>query len=301
MKKKILQLFFILNISIITVSQVSADGALVAFYRVAKLDVSMEEAASKVKTALKRSDFKITGEYHPGKEDKWYVITFTRNDLLRITMNVGDRGVLASMLRVGLLEKNGKIEVSLLNPSYLFISYLRDNVSRYEETLNAIQMDVMMTLGNVGDLFTPFGAGSLTEMELKDFRYMSHMPGFDDPVILKKFGSFGEAVRAISGNLQAQREGTYKVYEQINRDKKIAVFGVGLRDERLGEDKFLTELGEDHLAALPYELIVKGRTASILHGRYRFPLYWSDLSMLDYRKINRTVRDIEYMMKRLTE
>lgn len=162
-------------------------------------------------------------------------------------------------------------------------------------------MDVMMTLGNIGDLFTPFGAKSLTEAELKDFRYLSHMPGFDDPVLIKDFSSFNKAVSTISRNLQAQREGTYKVYELIDRDKKIAVFGVGLRDQRLGEDKFLKILGEDHLAALPYELIIKGTQASILHGRFRFPLYWSDLSMVDYRKINRTVSDIEYMMERLTE
>lgn len=301
MKKKIVQAIVILNISLLFGSQVFADGALVAFYRLARLDVSMEDAGTRVKQALKASDFEITGEYHPGKEDKWYVITFTRNDLKKITLNAGEHGALATMLRVGLLKRNGKVEVTLLNPSYLFYSYLRYDVSRYEEQLNKIQMDVMMALGEIGDQFTPYGAGSLTEMELKDFRYLSHMPGFDDMVKLKDFSSFNRAVNTISRNLQAQREGTYKVYELVNRQKEIAVFGVGLRDERLGEDQFLSILGADHLAALPYELIIVGNTAKILHGRFRFPVYWSDLSMVDYRKINRTVSDIEYMMKRLTE
>lgn len=301
MKHKLVLALITIYISLTAASGALADGALVAFYRVARLDKSMEEAEALVEKSLKDNDFEIAGSYHPGKEEKWNVIAFTRDDLLDITMNIGDQGALASVLRVGLLKRDGKIEVTLLNPSYLFYSYLRYNVGLYEEKLNQVQMDVMMALGNVGSLFTPFGAGSLTEVELKDFRYLSHMPSFDDMVKLREFSSFNQAVSTISRNLQAQREGTYKVYELVNRKNKVAVFGVGLRDERLGEDEFLKILGEDHLAALPYELIVEGKTARILHGRFRFPLYWSDLSMVDYRKINRPVRDIEYMMERLTE
>ena len=279
-----------------------ADGSLVAYYRVAEKEGSIEDIAKEVESALKSRDYTIKGTYHPGKKQSRYVIAFTRNDLLDIAFEAGGRNSLACMLKVGLLKQdNGKVEISLLNPFYIFYSYLRDDVNKYEEQLNKIQTDAITALSQVGTVFDPFGGGSLSEAELKDFRYLSHMPGFDEPVKLNEFTSFRQGVNKVKNNLRAQREGTYNVYEVINNQKNIAIFGVGLRDERLGEDKFLPILGEDHLASLPYELIIVNKEAYMLNGRYRFPLFWADLSMVEYRKINRTTRDIRYMMKRITK
>ncbi len=86
----------------------------------------------------------------------------------------------------------------------------------------------------------------------------------------------------------------------VFKDSKIALFGIGLHDIRKGEANFLGKLGKSHLAALPYELVLINNTATILHGKYRFPLYWSDLSMLEYRKIYKTPRDIVETMKAIT-
>jgi hypothetical protein len=125
-------------------------------------------------------------------------------------------------------------------------------------------------------------------------------PGFDDALVVMEFTTFEDGVEIIRKNLQARKDGSFKVYEIVIPEKKIAIFGIGLQDPRKGEANFLKLLGVSHLAALPYELILIDKNASILHGKYRFPLYWSDLSMTEYRKIYKTPRDIEETMKSIT-
>lgn len=280
-----------------------ADGGLTSYYKVGTIQGTIDEAKAKVEQALTSMNFEIIGGYHPGRENDMYVITFTRKDLIDITLKVEDRGPLASVLRVGLLsDQQGNVEVTLLNPEYLFYGYLRDHITKYEMELNAISMDVRIALSQVGQEFTPFGGNSLTESELKEYKYLVRMPSFDDPVILRDdFSSFSEGVETIQDNLKAQRGGAMKVYELIFENYQIAVFGVGLVDKNRGETKFLNVLGERHIAAMPYEIILEGSKASILHGRFRFPFFWSHLSMEDYRKIYRTPKDVEEILKGLTK
>ena len=82
---------------------------------------------------------------------------------------------------------------------------------------------------------------------------------------------------------------------------RIAVFGVGLMDQEKGEAKFLPIIGEDHIAAMPYDIILQGNTASMLHGKYRFALYWPELKMGTFMKIMSTPKNVEKYMKALTE
>ncbi len=157
-----------------------------------------------------------------------------------------------------------------------------------------------MTLFPISNGFFPYITSSLSERELKEFRFTVRNPGFAEPVLIKKFGNFDQAIQKIKENLQARKEGCVKVYELVDYDKKMAVFGIGLLDQRKGEAVFLPKLGESHLAALPYELVITDSTVNILHGKFRFPLYWSDLSMTDFRRIYKSPRDVEELMKALT-
>ena len=78
------------------------------------------------------------------------------------------------------------------------------------------------------------------------------------------------------------------------------VFG-GLLDKEKGEASFLPKIGAKHLAAMPYEIVVEGNKATILHGRFRFAMYWPELTMGQFSKIMSTPGDIEDTMKALTE
>ena len=158
-----------------------------------------------------------------------------------------------------------------------------------------------MALYPISDGFLPYITSSLSDRELIEFRFSVYNPGFDEPVIIKQFDDFKQAVNKIRDNLQARKGGCVKVYELVDKDKKMAVFGVGLLDRRRGEAVFLPKLGKSHLAALPYELVVSDNKVMILHGKYRFPLYWSDITMAEYRRIYKSPRDVEELMKALTK
>jgi len=228
------------------------------------------------------------------------VITFTRQDLISLTLKIGNNSVIAGIMRIGLVQQNDSVEVSLLNPEYLFYAYLRDETKKYEIELNQISLDIKSALFEIGSEFKPFITSSLTEQELKEFRFLVHNPSFTDAIDVMDFKSFEEGVEIIQKNLQARKDETYKVYGMVFKDQKVAVFGIGLYDLRNGEAFFLDKLGKSHLAALPYELILVNKKATMLHGKYWFPLYWSDLSMSEYRKIYKTPRDIEETMKAIT-
>jgi hypothetical protein len=279
---------------------VYADGGLVAFYKLGAQTGTLKEIQEKINDALVAEKFEILGSYNPAKDTNLMVITFTRHDLVDITLRYDQRGLMAGIMRVGLIKEGDSVQISLLNPEYLFYAYLRDDAKKIEIELNQISLDVKAALIDISTDFQPFVISSLSERELKEFRYLVRNPGFDDALVVMEFDSFENGLDTIRKNLQARKDGTYKVYEIVVQDKKVAIFGIGLQDPRKGEANFLKLLGVSHLAALPYELVLIDKKASILHGKYRFPLYWSDLSMTEYRKIYKTPRDIEETMKSIT-
>lgn len=127
------------------------------------------------------------------------------------------------------------------------------------------------------------------------------MPYFDDPVELIEFSSFEEGVETIKKNLQAKKGNTVKVYELVFEDKKVAVFGIGLHNAEEGEAHFLPIIGEGNIAAMPYEIILQGKEATMLHGKFRFALHWPELTMKQFMKISSTPGDVEEMLEALTE
>ena len=298
MKKLIRNLLFI---SILGFSlNVSADEELWAYYKVGSLEISMNEAVGQVKDALSSKGFEVVGEYHPGNNDSLYVIAYTRDDLQKTVIKVKDRGALASVLKVGLVKKGGKIIVSVLNPSYLFYAYLMDEADAYMNELNIVTNDVKSAMKAVGEDYTGFG-GSEEAKDLKDYHYMMMMPYFTDPVELKEFDSFEQGVSTIRKNLDAKKGNTVKVYEVVLENEKVAIFGVGLLDPEEGEAHFLPIIGEDNIAAMPYEIILQGKEATMLHGKYRFALHWPKLTMGQFMKISSTPGDVEDFLEALTE
>ncbi len=152
----------------------------------------------------------------------------------------------------------------------------------------------------VGSEMSGFGGAEELE-DLKDYHYMMMMPYFTDPVELKTFDSFDEGLKTIRKNLAMKKGNTLKVYELNFEGKDIAVFGIGLLDKEEGEAHFLPIIGADNIAAMPYEIILQGKEATMLHGKYRIALHWPELSMGQFMKISSTPGDIEDTLEALME
>ena len=127
------------------------------------------------------------------------------------------------------------------------------------------------------------------------------MPYFDDPIVLEEYDSFDKGVEFIRGKIAASGKDIQSVYEVVIPEKQMAVFGIGLLHPETGEGTFLPIIGERHIAAMPYEIILQGNEVSMLHGKYRFALYWPELTMGEFMKIMSTPGDVEDVMESITE
>jgi len=294
--KKLISLF--ITVSLFISSNYTNAQELSPFINVGDYDGNIAQTTQQVKTALQTKGFKILGEYNSKNSAKLKVIVFSRKDLQTTVLKVKDRGVLAAALKVGLKFNGTTTNISYLNPEYIFNAYLGNNYATYKTGLKTVEKDVTSALSPLGNINEGFG-GSLEIKKLRKYQYKMMMPYFTDPVVLQEFESFEEGVKIIEKNLAAKKGNTKLVYKLKFSSSKVAVFGIALLDKEKGENVFLPIIGESHLAAMPYEIILQNKTATILHGRYRIALHWPELTMGTFMKIMSTPGDIEDTMKGL--
>ena len=262
------------------------------YIKIGETQESIQQVSEKILTALKDNSFTVLGAYNPSNKSGLRVIAFTRSDLKNTVIKVKDRGALAAIFKIGLVKEGNKISMSYTNPDYILRAYLGDDYAKYTTTFEAFKTDLKTVLSGFGNDFKPFG-GSVDALKLKKYHYKIMMPYFTDPVELKEFASFSEGVKTIEANLKAHKGDTKMVYKLIYTSREVAVFGVGLESKEDGEAYFLPTIGESHVAALPYEIILQGKEATMLHGKYRIALHWPELSMGTFMKIMSTPGDIE--------
>ena len=297
MKKSILIPLFLL---VLLVSTNLSAQELNPYILVGESSNSLEVTEQKVTEALEASGFEILGDYSVENNQTLKVIVYSRKDLQEITLKVKDRGALAAALKVGLKSDGPGTTISYLNPEYLFQAYLRNAYDSHNVGLEKISSDVKAAMSPLGNKNTGFG-GSMTAEDLREYHYKIMMPYFSDPVELKEFTSFEEGIKTIENNLKSQKGATQLVYSLKFNDDKVAVFGIAFLDEEKGEKQFLPIIGEDHLAAMPYEIILEGKKATMLHGRYRLALHWPDLTMGTFMKIRNTPGDFKDAFEALCE
>jgi hypothetical protein len=297
MKKSIIIPFLLLVMSVST--SISAQE-LNPYILVGESPNTLDETEQKVTDALKASGFEILGQYNAENNQTLKVIVYSRKDLQQISLKVKDRGALAAALKVGLKADGPGTTISYLNPEYLFQAYLRDSYDTHRVGLIKVSSDVKGALSPLGNKNTGFG-GSMTAEDLREYHYKMMMPYFTDPVELKEFSSFEEGVKTIENNLKSQKGSTQMVYSLKFSDEKVAVFGIAFLDEEKGEKQFLPIIGEDNLAAMPYEIIIEGKKATMLHGRYRLALHWPELTMGTFMKIRSTPGDYKDAFEALCE
>ena len=257
----------------------------------------LNSAIKEVKAKISTADFKVIGEYSPAGNSKHKVIIFTSDNLKKFSTKFKDRGALGAMLRIGLIEKNGKTTISIANPIYMFNAYWGKSASTNQKlTMKTLSNKALTILGN--DL-SPFG-GEMSEEDLAKYHYKMMMPYFDDPIELAKYSSFAEGTSKIEANLKSGKGNTKLVYKLTFPGKDIVVYGVALNGAD-GEKGFLSKIGEDHIAAMPYEIILQGKEATMLHGKYRLALYWPKLSMGQFMEIMSTPGNIEDALEAVCE
>ncbi len=268
------------------------------YIKVGVSNSDISQTSNQVKSALESKGFKIIGEYNPENKSNLKVIVYTRKDLQTTVLKVKDRGALAAALKVGLISKGGNTTISYLNPEYIFNAYLGKNYISNKTALKKVATDAKSALSTLGNENKPFG-GSLSAKQIQKYQYKMMMPYFTDPVELEDFDSFEEGVKIIEKNLAAKKGNTKLIYKLKFSSNKIAVFGVGLMDKTIGEAQFLPIIGEDHIAAMPYEIILQGTEATMLHGRYRLAVCWPELTMGTFMKIMDTPGEIEDTLEAL--
>ena len=270
------------------------------YIKVGESTESVQQISEQVIQTLKDNSFIVLGSYNPSNKSSLKVIAFTRTDLKNSVIKVVDRGALAAIMKVGLVQKDGKVVISYTNPDYLLRAYLPTNYNTFKTTFVKFSADLKEALSGLGSEFSPFG-GTVDADKLGKYHYKVMMPYFTDPVELNEFDSFEEGLNVISNNLKAKKGNTLEVYRLVFDKEKVAVFGVGLRSTEDGESHFLPKIGEDHVAALPYEIILQGKEATMLHGKYRIALHWPELTMGTFMKIMSTPGNIEDTLEALCE
>jgi len=270
------------------------------YIKIGETSENIQQASDKVTAALKDNSFTVLGTYNPSNKTTLKVIAFTRTDLKNTVVNVTDRGALAAVFKVGLVQKNGKVTVSYTNPEYILRAYLAENYNTYKTKFQKFDTDLKTAFSTIGNEFKPFG-GTVKAENLKKYHYKVFMPYFTDPITLNEYSSFEEGLKIIEANLKAKKGATTLVYKLVYEKENIAVFGIGLQSKEKGESYFLPIIGEDNIAAMPYEIILQGKKATMLAGKYRLALHWPELTMGTFMKIMSTPGDIEDTLEAVCE
>jgi len=274
-------------------------SGIAPYLRVSASEAPMNEEVGTVASRLIEGGYEIIGQYQPGNNPELYVLVFTSDELKAFCQQSSDRGMLAAALKVGFQQSEGMVNVSMINPEYLFYAYFQEKMNEPFFNASALELSSKVKATMSPGSPQPFG-GDLKTEKLVKYRYMAGMPNFGKAVSLAEFDSFEQGLAAIQEGL-SRGGSTHQVYEIINDDKEIAVFGIGLMDEEKGEAHFLPIIGESHVAAMPYEIILQGNEVSMLHGRFRFASHWPELKMKTFTKIMSSPGDVEDAMKSLFE
>ena len=259
--------------------------------RVASGDVVQVLAAVEKKTGA--AGFTTLGKYQIQGMPQYAVLVVSDKGILDAIHRIGGSNIVGAGIRIG-VQADGT--VSYMNPDYWYRAFFRNNFVREQAAVKAVQERLAQALG-VGAGF----GGDERAAFLPEYRYMPGMERFDsDKNELNTLPDFNAAVTTVRDNLAKGVNHTAEVYEVVMADKKIAVFGVAMNDDRMGDGRWVYKIGgEDYIAGLPYEIYIVGNKVYALYARYRIALGWPNLSMGHFTRIVEIPDEIRATMGRV--
>lgn len=236
---------------------------------------------SQVEKKLQAEGFTVIGRHTPKGLPQHASLVVTDPAVLEAIRSIGGSAVIASGIRVG-VQTDGT--VSYMNPGYWYRAYLRDQFKAAQGPVQSVQTRLAKALGE-----GPGFGGDVPEAGLANYRYMFGMERFDSfRSELSTHTSFEEALIAVRGNLAKGVAGTSSVYQVVISGRELAVFGVAMNNPSDGEGWWVSKVGVDHIAGLPYEIFIVGNKVYATYARYRIALAWPALGMGQFMGIINT-------------
>ena len=256
----------------------AADTAYRPFVLASISDHDLAAQTTATIAALENAGFTVAGRHAPLPNAN--VIVVTSPELQAIAAQT-ERGGYGAAQRVAVAERDGKTEVSFVNPLYIQFAY------RLEGDLQDVYDQLSKALGNVETFGSEKG---LTAKKLGKYHYMVAMQRFDDPSELGTFDSYEAAVAAVEQGLAREGDALTQVYRIDLPGKQQTVFGIGMK--AVGQSDEEIEIDEAHqlsivdfegyskAAYFPYEILVNNKEVEALHMRFRMAVHFPDLSMM---------------------
>lgn len=268
----------LLSAALLFGTTVLADTTYQPFVLASVNETGLAEQVEATRGALQDAGFTIAGQHAPLDNTMVLVVS---NDALKEIAAKSDRGGYAAGQRISISERDGKSEVTFINPLYIQFAY------RLEGDMQPVYELLSETLGNI----ETFGAKKkMTAKKLGKYNYMMGMQKFDDPSELASFENFDAAVAAVESGLARDGDPLTLIYRIDIPGKNQAVFGVGMKavtdDEKQIDIDETFQLsivdfeGYSKVAYFPYEVLVNEGDVEALHMRFRMAVHFPDLSMM---------------------
>lgn len=258
-----------------------------------------EELQLKVEQALKSKNFVIEGHYSPADNPDNILVLFSRQSVSTKIAALTPQRFMAQVHRVAIYPENGKMVVSLLNPEYLFYAFLQNDALPLRSAIKQFSDDAVSALKTISSDKTETG-GLVEYSTLINYAYRQGQPTFADVQLVAQYDNFDQGYQKVFDNLQARKNRTILAYSVVDKQRKVALFGVGLQNIQ-GEHEVLKAFGNKYMAALPFELIIIDNKAYMLHLRYRLPLF-CPAAKVDINAVMRKLpASIETLLKKIAE
>jgi hypothetical protein len=236
-----------------------------------------------VREALRGAGFEVAGETNPYDGAHIFVIT---NAALKKHAAASPSGGFGAAQRVAVTRVGDQAQVSWTNPVWMANAY----------RMGADLSDVAASLRNAIGGKAEFGSREgMTAKQLRDYHYMVFMPHFTDQVVLAEYASHAQALATVEAGL-ASAKSVKRVARVDVPGTEQTLFSVAILAGDGADTKVMqtTDSGViKHTAHLSYELLVSGKRALMLHGKFRIAQSFPDLSMRTFMKISGAPSGIE--------
>jgi len=165
--------FYLILLSII-IAQTgisSAEKNLAPYLKAGSFKGNIADAKAKVQSSLETAGFELIGSYNPENKSNLAVLVYTDNTLKGICIQAKNRAALAAALKVAFIKKGDIVEVSMVNPEYLFNAYFQDNYDKFSGQLTQIANKAKKAVQIFNTSLKEFG-GSLELDDVREYQYM---------------------------------------------------------------------------------------------------------------------------------